>query len=42
MSLIFQQHIEKFVQISSDEFEEIKKFFDTKEVDRIENLLEEG
>ncbi|PZU15745.1 MAG: Crp/Fnr family transcriptional regulator, partial [Chryseobacterium sp.] len=42
MSLIFQQHIEKFVQISSDEFEEIKKFFDTKEVDRKENLLEEG
>lgn len=42
MSLIFQQHIEKFVQISSDEFEEIKKFFDTKEVDRKENLLVEG
>jgi len=42
MSLIFQQHIEKFVQISSDEFEEIKKLFDTKEVDRKENLLEEG
>ncbi|MFC6101522.1 Crp/Fnr family transcriptional regulator [Olivibacter domesticus] len=42
MSLIFQQHIEKFVQISSDEFEEIKKFFDTKEVAKKENLLEEG
>jgi CRP-like cAMP-binding protein len=42
MSLIFQQHIEKFIQISSDEFEEIKKFFDTKEVAKKENLLEEG
>jgi len=42
MSLIFQQHIEKFVQISNDEFEEIKKFFDTKEVAKKENLLEEG
>lgn len=42
MSLIFQQHIEKFVQISSDEFEEIKNFFDTKEVAKKENLLEEG
>ncbi len=42
MSLIFQQHIEKFVQISSDEFEEIKKYFDTKEVAKKENLLEEG
>lgn len=42
MSLIFQQHIEKFIQISSDEFEEIKKYFDTKEVAKKENLLEEG
>jgi len=42
MSLIFQQHIEKFVQISSDEYEEIKKYFDTKEVAKKENLLEEG
>lgn len=42
MSLIFQQHIEKFVQISDDEFEEIKKYFDTKEVAKKENLLEEG
>ena len=42
MSLIFQQHIEKFVQISGDEFEEIKKFFDIKEVAKKENLLEEG
>lgn len=42
MSLIFQQHIEKFVQISSDEFEDIKKYFDTKEVAKKENLLEEG
>lgn len=42
MSLIFQQHIEKFVQISADEFEKIKKFFDIKEVAKRENLLEEG
>jgi len=42
MSLVFQQHIEKFVQISDEEFEEILKFFETKEVLKKENLLEEG
>ncbi len=42
MSLVFQQHIEKFVQISDEEFDEIWKFFETKEVLKKENLLEEG
>jgi CRP-like cAMP-binding protein len=39
---IFKKHIAKFTQVSDDEFEEIKKFFDTKEVAKKENLLEEG
>ncbi|WP_418502031.1 Crp/Fnr family transcriptional regulator [Flagellimonas sp.] len=39
---IFKEHIAKFAQIPDDEFEEIIKFFDTKEVDKKENLLEEG
>lgn len=39
---IFRKHIEKFAQVSDDEFEEIKNFFETKDVARKENLLEEG
>lgn len=39
---IFKKHITKFVQISDEEFEEIKTFFDTKRVAKKENLLEEG
>lgn len=39
---ILKDHIEKFAQISDEEFEEIKKFFDTKDVAKKENLLEEG
>ncbi|WP_418499322.1 Crp/Fnr family transcriptional regulator [Flagellimonas sp.] len=39
---IFKEHIAKFAQIPDDEFEEIIKFFDTKEVDKKEKLLEEG
>lgn len=39
---ILKKHIEKFAVVSDDEFEEIKKFFDTKEVAKKENLLEEG
>lgn len=42
MSLIFKQHIEKFVQISDEEFQDIIKFFDTKQVAKKENLLEQG
>jgi len=42
MSEIFRKHIEKFVQISDEEFEEILKFFDTKDLSKKENLLEEG
>ncbi|WP_207533230.1 Crp/Fnr family transcriptional regulator [Desertivirga arenae] len=39
---ILKKHIEKFVHVSDDEFDEIKKFFDTKQVGKKENLLEEG
>jgi len=42
MSKIFKKHIDKFVQISNEEFDEILKFFETKEVSKKENLLEEG
>lgn len=39
---IFKKHISKFAKVSEIEFEEIKKFFDTKEVSKKENLLKEG
>jgi CRP-like cAMP-binding protein len=39
---IFKKHIEKFAQVSDAEFEEIKKYFDTKGVSKKENLLEAG
>tara|TARA_R110002051_G_scaffold314666_1_gene392009 strand:+ start:72378 stop:72953 length:576 start_codon:yes stop_codon:yes gene_type:complete len=39
---IFKNHINKFIQVSDDEFEEIIKSFDTKEVAKKENLIEEG
>jgi len=39
---IFKKHITKFAQISDDEFEGIKIFFDIKEINKKENLLEEG
>jgi len=42
MLSIFKKHIDKFAQISNDEFEEIQKFFDIKNVAKKENLLEEG
>lgn len=42
MSEIFKKHISKFAQVSDYEFEEIEKFFYTKEVAKKENLLEEG
>lgn len=38
----FKKHIAKFAQVSNDEFEEIKQFFETKDVAKKENLLEEG
>lgn len=38
----FKKHIDKFAQVSNEEFEEIQKFFDTKDVSKKENLLEEG
>lgn len=42
MSEIFKKHINKFTKVSDDEFEEIIKSFDTKEVAKKENLIEEG
>ena len=42
MSNILKKHIEKFAQVSDGEFEEIKKFFDIKDVAKKENLLEAG
>ncbi|AXY74228.1 Crp/Fnr family transcriptional regulator [Paraflavitalea soli] len=42
MSQVFRQHVEKFIKISDDQFEEIIVFFDTKFVAKKENLLEEG
>jgi len=42
MSNILRKHIEKFAQVSDDEFEEIEKFFYTRDVAKKENLLEAG
>jgi len=42
MSEIFKNHINKFVKITDEEFEEILKFFTTKLVAKKENLLQEG
>lgn len=42
MWTIFKTHINKFAKVSNDEFEEIIKFFNTRDVAKKENLLEEG
>lgn len=42
MSNIFKKHIEKFAHVSDDEFEEIIKFFDIRDLAKKENLLEAG
>tara|TARA_R110002167_G_scaffold71696_8_gene202195 strand:+ start:29454 stop:30029 length:576 start_codon:yes stop_codon:yes gene_type:complete len=42
MSEILKKHINKFTQVSDNEFEQIIKFFDTKWVAKKENLIEEG
>lgn len=42
MSEILKKHINKFTQVSDNEFEQIKKFFDTKWVAKKENLIAEG
>ncbi|NCI49496.1 Crp/Fnr family transcriptional regulator [Sediminibacterium roseum] len=42
MSEIFKKHINKFVEVSDGEFEEIKKFFNVRQASKKENLLEEG
>jgi CRP-like cAMP-binding protein len=39
---IFKKHIDKFAQVSTDEFDAIQKFFTIKNVAKKENLLEEG
>lgn len=39
---IFKKHIHKFTSLTDQEFEEIEKFFDIKEVAKKENLLAEG
>lgn len=38
----FKKHIDKFARVSNEEFDEIQKFFETKDVAKKENLLEEG
>ncbi|MBD1434387.1 Crp/Fnr family transcriptional regulator [Sphingobacterium sp. DN00404] len=42
MSEILKNHINKFVKISEEEFEEILKFFTVRPVSKKENLLQEG
>ncbi|SEK59656.1 Crp/Fnr family transcriptional regulator [Parapedobacter koreensis] len=42
MSDIFKKHIEKFLKISDEEFNEILKFFTISQIAKKENLLEEG
>ncbi len=42
MSNILKNHIAKFAQVSDNDFEQIKKFFDIKETCKKENLLMEG
>jgi len=39
---IFKNHIAKFAEVADDEFAEIKTYFDTKEVAKKQNLLQEG
>lgn len=39
---ILKKHIDKFAQVSDDEFEAIKNFFNAKVLSKKENLLEEG
>jgi CRP-like cAMP-binding protein len=39
---IFKNHIAKFAEVADDEFAEIKTYFDTKEVTKKQNLLQEG
>lgn len=42
MLYTLKRHIDKFAEVSDDEFEEIQKFFEIKDVNKKENLLEEG
>lgn len=42
MSQIFRNHLEKFIKISDNDFEEILSYFEVKNFAKKENLLEEG
>lgn len=42
MSQIFRNHLEKFIKINDDEFDQILSFFEVKTIAKKVNLLEEG
>jgi len=42
MSQIFRNHLEKFIKINDEDFEEILSYFEVKNFAKKENLLEEG
>lgn len=42
MSQLFKTHLEKFIRIDDQQFEEILRYFNTKQIAKKENLLEEG
>lgn len=42
MTQIFKKHLEKFIKINDEEFDEILQYFDIKRIPKKENLLEEG
>lgn len=42
MSQIFKQHLEKFITVSDEEFEEILSYFKTIRVSKKETLMQEG
>ncbi|MEO6546616.1 MAG: Crp/Fnr family transcriptional regulator [Ferruginibacter sp.] len=42
MSVLFKQHLDKFIEISQDEFLEILPFFEIIKVKKKENLMREG
>lgn len=42
MSQIFRNHLEKFITINDEDFEEILSYFEVKNFAKKENLLEEG
>ncbi|NII82154.1 hypothetical protein H9N25_05735 [Pedobacter riviphilus] len=42
MSQIFRQHLEKFIKVSDDQFNEIMGYFETRIVVKKENVLVKG